>query len=71
MNTLKNLYIKINKDMLYIIIGFIAAIFCAAAILPLEVIEENLIPAWGIVTLFSAFMGFGDKFWWDDVKELF
>lgn len=73
MKALKNLYVAINKNMRNIIIGFIAAVFVAAALLPPEIIENNLLLAWGGVALFSLFMALGDHVlgWWDDVADLF
>lgn len=71
MNTLKNLYINLNRNMKGVALGFIAAIMVAAALLPAGIIEDNLIAAWGLVALFSLLLTLGDCAWWDDVKEVF
>lgn len=70
---LKDLYIAINMNMRSIIIGFIAAVFVAAALLPPEIIENNLLLAWGGVAVFSLFLALGDHVlgWWNDVAGLF
>lgn len=71
MNALKNLYISINRNMKSLALGFIAVIMVAAALIPAEVIGDNLVVAWGAVALFSLLLTAGDCTWWDDVNELF
>ena len=73
MNALKSLYIDINRNMRYLIIGFIVAVLVASILLPAQVIEDNLLLAWGGVALFSLFLWLGDYVtgWWDEIKDEF
>lgn len=68
---LKKFYISVNRNMRFIIVGFISAVFAGSALLPADFYADNLLPAWGLVTVFALFMAAGDKLWWDDVKALF
>lgn len=70
---LKQFYISVNRNMRKVVIGFIAVVIAAAAVLPANIIGENLLSAWGVLLAFSLFMALGDHVlgWWDDVKDLF
>ena len=73
MNALKSLYIAINRNMRYIIVGFIVSVLMASILLPAQVIEDNLLLAWGGVALFSLFLWVGDypAGWFDEIKDEF
>lgn len=71
MNALKSLYLLLANHMVVFVIGAMVLVFGLAAALSAEAMEALLLPAWGIVTILSLFLGLGDHVfgWISEVKD--
>lgn len=68
---MKKLYVFVNRNMRFVILGFIVAVFGGSAVLPAEFFEDVLVPAWLAVAAFSVLMAVGDRLWPDVLAEMF